>query len=150
MKRHLTSRERIVRSYCHTVQSVAARSIVHKFLKHPRYVPSLKEHEWVYRELYVWLRSFKDLILHGNRKKKHRWKLSITLEKEYIPLLHLDWRWIPRWFSGWWRLYLVLTYSEGPGSNLLEANFSRPYFFSFFFFTILFTCVVHIASNIMW
>ena len=29
----------------------------------------------------------KDLILQGNRQS-HPWKLSITIEKEYIPLLN--------------------------------------------------------------
>ena len=40
------------------------------FLNVPPHGPSLKEYEWVYCELYVWFRSVKDLILHGNRKKK--------------------------------------------------------------------------------
>ena len=51
-----------------TVQSVAARSIAHKFFNVSRHVPSLKEYSWVYCEIYVWPRSVKDLILHGNRK----------------------------------------------------------------------------------
>ena len=52
------------------VQSVAAKSIVHKFLKRSQHGPSLKEYYRVYCELYVWLRSVKALILHANRKKK--------------------------------------------------------------------------------
>ena len=49
-------------------------------------------------------------------------------------------------------LRLVLTDSEGPGSNPLEANFSYPFFcllFKYFFYS-LFTCVVHKASSMMW
>ena len=49
-------------------------------------------------------------------------------------------------------LLLVLTDSEGPGSNPLEAHLSQHCFFSFFynlFFTLFFTCVVHIASDKM-
>ena len=49
--------------------------------------------------------------------------------------------------------FLFLADSEGLGSNSLKANFSLPYFFFFFknlFFPLFFTCMVHIASNIMW
>ena len=43
--------------------------------------------------------------------------------------------------------------SEGPGSNPIEANLTKPYYYFFFFlnlfFTIFFTCAMHLASNIM-
>ena len=38
---------------------------------------SMYEIKWVYCELYVSLRSVKDLILHGNKKKKKTKKSSL-------------------------------------------------------------------------
>ena len=43
----------------------------------------------------------------------------------------------------------VVTYSEGPCSNPLEAKFFPGIIFFFRFFSLFFICVVHIASNIM-
>ena len=63
MKRHLTGRERIVRSYC----SVGSRAIdsCNKFIK--------RSLAWTKPEtvlmVYVKLRSVKDLILQGHKKK---------------------------------------------------------------------------------
>ena len=45
-------------------------------------------------------------------------------------------------------LFLLETYSEGPGSNPLRDIII--FFFLFFTLFFFFTCVVHIASNIMW
>ena len=41
----------------------------------------------------------------------------------------------------------VPTDSEGPGSNPFEAIFLFLYYFFNPFFTLFFTCVVHIASK---
>ena len=72
MKRNLSSWKRIDG---HTVQWVAARSLLHKFRKLSP----------------AWTKSERLLmgLLHGNRKS-HPWKLSITTEKGYIPLLNLE------------------------------------------------------------
>ena len=88
------SRERIVRSY--TAQSVALRSIVHKFLQR---FPAWTKPEG---ELYVQLRSVKDLILRGNLKKKNE---KIILENcqspqrgiIYLDLLNSNCQRLPRW-----------------------------------------------------
>ena len=44
---------------------------------------SMYEIKWVYCELYVSLRSVKDLILHGNKKKKKNEK--VILENSFKP-----------------------------------------------------------------
>ena len=66
MKRHLTSRERIVRSYC----SVGSRAIdsCNKFLQ--RFLAWTKSERVLM--VYVKLRSVKDLILQGQKKKKKK------------------------------------------------------------------------------
>ena len=88
------------------------------------------------------------MFLHGNRKG-HPWKLSITIDKEYICI-----------FQTW----IVSVYWGGPvdrgvtsSSNLFgrsgfESSWSRFFvtFFCCFFFTAFLTCVVRIASNMMW
>ena len=63
------------------------------------------------------------------KKKSHPWKLSITIEKEYIPLLNSNCQRLPRLSGGQRREVLVLTDSEGPGLIPLEANISKPCFF---------------------
>ena len=44
---------------------------------------SMYEIKWVYCELYVSLRSVKDLILHGNKKKKKNEK--VIFENSFKP-----------------------------------------------------------------
>ena len=116
-------------SYGHTVQSVAARSIVHKFIKSSS---AWTKPEIVLMDL-LWALSLASVSERFNstrklktkkKRKRHPWKLSITIEKEYIPLLNSNCQRLPRCCSGQRRELLVLTDSEGPGSNPLEAYFS--------------------------
>ena len=119
-----------------TVQSVAARSMVHKFLKRPPAWIKLERVLMAFFELYVWPRSVKDLILQGNRKKKIPWKLSITIEKEYI-LFKRELTVLTEVVQ-WVEAFIYSSNVFGvQGSNPQGANFSWHY-----------TCVVHIASNI--
>ena len=88
-------------SYGYTVQSVAAWSIVHNFLNVPRHGLRLARKS-INGFVASFTSSFDQLKIkfyteivkkkqNGTKQKKwksHPWKLSITIEKEYIPLLN--------------------------------------------------------------
>ena len=82
MKRHLTGRERIVRSYC----SVGSRAIdsCNKFIK--------RSLAWTKPEtvlmVYVKLRSVKDLILQGHKKKQNKTKKNKTKTSSLKTVSH--------------------------------------------------------------
>ena len=40
------------------------------------------------------------IYFYTETENKHPWKLSITIEKEYIPLLNLMCQGLPKWSSG--------------------------------------------------
>ena len=92
--------------YGHTVQSVAARSIVHKFLKRS---PVWTKTERVLMGLIVrFTSSFNRLKIQffkevKTNRKSHPWKLSITIEKEYVPLLNFCCPRLRMWSSGYRR-----------------------------------------------
>ena len=82
-------------SYGHTVQSVAARSILHKFLKRWK---STNEFIVSFTSTFDQLKIYTE-INKKQTEKNRPWKLSITTEKEYIPLLNSNRQRLPKWSS---------------------------------------------------
>ena len=104
MKRHLTSRERIVwRSYG-SRQSVAARSIIQKFLKSPQHGPSLKE--WLMGLL--WALRLASISWRFNSTRK--WKKST--KKSFLKTVNHHREGIHTSFKG-----PVIIYVEGGGGG---------------------------------
>ena len=99
----------------------------------PRHGLSLKEYQWVYWELYVWLRSVKDLILHENRKKTslktvdhHREGIYTSFKHKLLAFSEAVQRIEP---------FLLSTNVFG-GSGFESPGFLVKLFFSFSFYSL--------------
>ena len=90
--------------YGHTVQSVITRSLVHKFLK--RSPVSIKTERVLMGLIVRFTFSFDQLKIQffteeKTNRKSHPWKLSITIDKEYVPLLNFYCPPLRMWSSGY-------------------------------------------------